>query len=36
MATHDHDFAMTAGARIVPLAEGRIAEAPEGITGPVP
>ena len=28
MATHDHDFAMTAGARIVPLAEGRIAEEP--------
>ena len=28
MATHDHDFAMTAGARIVPLAEGRIAEGP--------
>ena len=25
MATHDHDFAVTAGARIVPLAEGRIA-----------
>jgi len=36
MATHDHDFAMTARARIVPLAEGRIAEEPEGITGPVP
>ena len=24
MATHDHDFAVTAGARVVPLAEGRI------------
>ena len=24
MATHDHDFAVTAGARIVPLADGRI------------
>lgn len=35
MATHDHEFAVTAGARIVPLAEGRTAEAPEGITGPV-
>jgi ABC-2 type transport system ATP-binding protein len=29
MATHDHDFALTAGARIVPLADGRIIEAPE-------
>ena len=42
MATHDHDFAMTAGARIVPLGEGRITEetedsipADDGITGPV-
>jgi ABC-type sulfate/molybdate transport systems ATPase subunit len=26
MATHDHDFALTAAARIVTLAEGRIAE----------
>jgi len=34
MATHDHDFAVTAGARIVPLAEGRIT-ADDGITGPV-
>jgi ABC-type multidrug transport system ATPase subunit len=25
MATHDHDFAVTAGARVVPLADGRIA-----------
>ena len=24
MATHDHDFAMTAGARIVSLTDGRI------------
>ncbi len=29
MATHDHDFAMTAGARIIPLAEGRIVEETE-------
>jgi ABC-type multidrug transport system ATPase subunit len=47
MATHDHDFALTAAARIVVLTEGRIAEdtgnentrnsatADEGITGPV-
>jgi ABC-2 type transport system ATP-binding protein len=45
MATHDHEFAVAAGARIVPLAEGRIVEetgeadekitADEGITGPV-
>ena len=45
MATHDHDFATTAGARIVSLSEGRIAGEPEeaeagitaddGITGPV-
>jgi len=39
MATHDHDFAMTAGARIVPLTEGRISEdritADDGTTGPV-
>jgi len=35
MATHDHEFAMTAGARIVPLADGRIATAPQDITGPV-
>jgi ABC-type multidrug transport system ATPase subunit len=35
MATHDHDFAMTAGARIVPLAEGRIAEGPNA-EEPVP
>ena len=35
MATHDHEFAVTAGARIVPLAEGRIVAAPQGITGPV-
>jgi ABC-type multidrug transport system ATPase subunit len=42
MATHDHEFAMTADARIVSLAEGRIAEeaegritADDGITGPV-
>jgi ABC-type multidrug transport system ATPase subunit len=34
MATHDHEFAVTAGARIVPLADGRIAEEPQGITGP--
>ena len=25
MATHDHDFAVTARARVVPLTEGRIA-----------
>jgi ABC-2 type transport system ATP-binding protein len=31
MATHDHDFAVTAGARIIPLAEGRIAEEAEEI-----
>jgi len=36
MATHDHEFAVTAGARIVPLAEGRVAEESEGITGPLP
>ena len=45
MATHDYDFAVTADARIIPLAEGRIAEeteeaeetitADDGITGPV-
>ena len=44
MATHDHDFAVTAGARIIALVEGRIAEeaeeaeeritADDGITGP--
>jgi ABC-type multidrug transport system ATPase subunit len=34
MATHDHEFAVTAGARIVPLAEGQIAAEPQGITGP--
>jgi ABC-2 type transport system ATP-binding protein len=46
MATHDHDFAVTAGSRIVPLAEGRIVAeteeaddripADDGIIGPVP
>lgn len=38
MATHDHDFAVTAGSRIVPLSEGRIAKitADDGIVGPVP
>src|SRR5580693_9136969 len=46
MATHDHDFAVTAGARIVPLADGRITgeteaaderiPADDGIIGPVP
>jgi ABC-type sulfate/molybdate transport systems ATPase subunit len=38
MATHDHDFAVTAGSRIVALAEGRIAKitADDGIIGPVP
>jgi ABC-2 type transport system ATP-binding protein len=47
MATHDHDFALTAAARIVTLTEGRIAEdtgnedtgnsatADDGITRPV-
>jgi ABC-type multidrug transport system ATPase subunit len=42
MATHDHDFAVTARARVIPLAEGRIAgetdgsiTADYGITGPV-
>jgi ABC-type multidrug transport system ATPase subunit len=34
MATHDHDFAVTAGARVVALSEGRIA-ANDDITGPV-
>ena len=34
MATHDHEFAVTAGARIVPLAEGRIVAAPQGSTRP--
>jgi ABC-type multidrug transport system ATPase subunit len=38
MATHDHDFAVTAEARIVALAEGRIPEDPvtadDGVTGP--
>ena len=29
MATHDYDFAVTADARIIPLAEGRIAEETE-------
>jgi len=29
MATHDHEFAMAAGARIIGLAEGRILEAAE-------
>ena len=29
MATHDHDFAVTAGARIIPLSEGRIIEEAE-------
>jgi ABC-2 type transport system ATP-binding protein len=46
MATHDHDFAVTAGSRVVPLAEGRIVAeteeaddripADDGIIGPVP
>ena len=31
MATHDHNFAVTAGARIVPLAEGRVAEEVEEV-----
>jgi ABC-2 type transport system ATP-binding protein len=42
MATHDHDFAVTAGARIISLVEGRVvaeaeeqASADDGITGPV-
>jgi ABC-2 type transport system ATP-binding protein len=39
MATHDHDFAVTAGARVVPLADGRIAgdriTADDDISGPV-
>ena len=34
MATHDHEFALTADARIVSLTEGRITE-DDGITGPV-
>lgn len=29
MATHDHDFAVAAGARIVPLADGRVGDAAE-------
>jgi ABC-2 type transport system ATP-binding protein len=45
MATHDHDFAVTAGARIIPLSEGRIIEddeeeepviAGDSVTGTVP
>jgi ABC-2 type transport system ATP-binding protein len=46
MATHDQDFAAAAGARVIALAEGRIAgaasededqvAADDGITGPVP
>jgi ABC-type multidrug transport system ATPase subunit len=40
MATHDHEFALTAGARIVSLTDGRITEddaitEDDGITGPV-
>lgn len=33
MATHDHEFALSAGARVIPLADGRIVAAGDGHEG---